>query len=122
MKAAAYTTIYFMQHKTEAIFRLASFCQWIESLGDDYYSLRNLTLKGDQDSMFCSEAWTDFCAERHIKLDFSSTYTLTEWIAERKNQDINRIARSLLLGSGLSRYHLPYAYQHAVLLSNVSPH
>ena len=98
------------------------FRQWVESLESEF-KLQDLCLKSDQDPQFTAEAWVDFCTERKIRLEHSATYAHEQnAVAERKNQDISRIARSLLLTAGCEPDYWPYAYSHATLLSNILPH
>lgn len=81
-----------------------------------------LTLHPDRGGEFTSKEFSMFCSDMGIRREFTTTYTPQQnGVAERKNETIVELARSMLKDKGLSKCYWDEAVATTVSLMNRFP-
>ena len=94
-----YTWIYFLKHKSESVDKLKYFILDTSSL----LKTKVHTIRSDSGGEYISSDWINHCHQNNITIQYSSTYSPQQnGMAERMNRTLNDIARTMLIGSGLS--------------------
>ena len=105
--------IYGMQHKSQALDKLKQFIADVGGVPE------NMCIQADNDGVYTSHAWREYCREKGIRLQFSSPYTPQQnGIAERYWRTLNESAESMLQGAGLPKQYWERAYKTANYLQN----
>ncbi|GJZ52717.1 retrovirus-related pol polyprotein from transposon TNT 1-94 [Tanacetum coccineum] len=95
-----YTWVYFLKKKSQALETIMSFIKRVENQND----VKVKQLKTNNGTEFRNSTLVNFCDEKGISQNFSSTYTHEQnGVAERKNRTLIEAARTMLSGSVFSK-------------------
>ena len=110
--------VYFLEQKSEAFKFFMQFKALAEKQSG--YSLK--ILRTDRGGEFMSHEFQDFCKKHGIKRELTVRLTPQQnEVAERKNQTITEMARSMLQGKNLPKNFWAEAVNTAVYILNRSP-
>lgn len=112
------TWVYFLAEKGEAFTSFKLFKNRVEK--DTGSSLK--CLRTDRGGEFTSREFTDFCQTHGISRQLTAAYTPQQnGVAERKNQTVMNMVRSMLSGKQMPHTFWPDAVNWAVYVLNRSP-
>lgn len=112
------TWVYFLVEKSEAFINFKNYKSRVEKETGSYIRC----LRTDRGGEFTSQVFTYFCKENGIRRQLTYAYTPQQnGIAERKNQTIMNMVRSILLGRKMPKTFWPEAVNWTVYVLNRSP-
>ena len=118
-----YTTIYFLQNKSDTIARFKEYVSLMEkSSGQRVEHLDIKSLRSDNGGEYTSKEFDAFCKNRGIQRQFSNPYTPEQnGVSERFNRTMIESARSMLYHAKLPLKFWAEAVNTAVYIRNRSP-
>jgi transposase InsO family protein len=110
--------VYFLKHKSETFEKFREFKSMTEKQSGKYIKV----LRSDRGGEYDSKEFTTYCRQHGIKRQFTTRYTPQQnGVAERKNQTIMNMARSMLKAKNLSNEYWGEAVACSVYILNLSP-
>ena len=120
-RATGYTCVRLMKTKDEALVHFKDCVSWMYATAGVKMG-PGCVLQTDNDTVFRSRAFTEWCASQGIQTRYSSPYTQAQnGKAERNWNTILDLANTLLIDAGLPKPYWGLAVMHAVRIRNMAP-
>ena len=119
--ATRFARIYLMKHKSDALLKLKEYVADMKRCGVPIGN--GSVLQSDNDSVYMSKDFADYCGEIGIRQRTSAPYTQAQnGIAERHWRTIMESALAMLISARLPKSYWGAAVLHANFIRNRTPH